>query len=440
MKQIQEFYTKLSPKEKNMAHIAGGFILIALFANLFLYPFISKLESLNQDIAENKDGLTRDSHFLKHREKILKEREVFSVYQTDDAKAEEQIIADFLKAIELLASEAKINLSKLNPAEVTPKKGYVEYYANLECDGRLQDVAQFLHKIDSTPNLLRVEKINMLGNKASAEGVKASVKIAKLVIDPKTIGNYEFKSEAEAMTFLSSNSSASGHKKTKKNFPASTTSNNDNQGGSSGGGGGSGGTGSGGDGSGGGGGSGGTGDGKSGQTGGGNGGDAGGNDGAKNQQSGGQSAGGAGGSADKDLYLGGNAAQPQEEKKNDGSVQVSTDFEKGEGTNAHVSGDSGGEKEESTSQNSSAADSKSPVKKTKAQEEFEKSKETGRVRVKSFETIWNEFWGIKPKEKEDKPKQQESHDKEGYQSADYKPKKNLWERLLHKDGGSNEEE
>jgi len=189
---VQEFYRKLSDQERNIFHITLAFVVLAMFDMLFLRPFLSKLSEYDNEIFEKTNSIKQDVRFLSYREKIMMERKEFSVYETGEAMEVDKLIASFLETIELIASKAKINLVKLNPSEVTPKKGFVLYYANLECSGKLSDIVTFIHNIDVTNNLLKVVKINMTGKKASAEEVNVSMKVAKLVIDPKTIGNYEF--------------------------------------------------------------------------------------------------------------------------------------------------------------------------------------------------------------------------------------------------------
>ena len=175
---IKDFYSKLSDKEKKIAHWAIAAVVCFLFDALLLRPVLSKLSSLDKEISEKTSSIKRDIRFLSYEDKINKEEDLFSVYQTDEAIAEEEIIAGFLKTVELLASEAEINLVKLNPAEVTPKKGYFEYYANLECTGKLDNMVAFMHKIDTTNNLLRIVKVNMTGKKASPEQINAAMKVA----------------------------------------------------------------------------------------------------------------------------------------------------------------------------------------------------------------------------------------------------------------------
>src|SRR6185436_14269064 len=110
----------------------------------------------------------RDVRVLSYKNKILKEQEDFKIYGTGEDKAEEEIIAGFLKTIENLVTESKVNLVKLNPGESKPRKGFVEYYANLECEGAWQDMVTFMHKIETTKELLKIDKVNIAGKKTSA--------------------------------------------------------------------------------------------------------------------------------------------------------------------------------------------------------------------------------------------------------------------------------
>jgi len=192
---FQEFYGKLSEQEKKIFYAAVIVVVLALFDMLFLRPVLSRLHSLDENISEKKNALSQDVRFLSYKDKIITEEEVLKIFETDEGKTEEEIIAGFLKTVELLASESGVNLSKVSPADTNTKKGVVEYFAVLECDGKLEDMMRFIHKIDETKNLLKVIKVDMSGNKASADSVKASMKVVKLIIDPKTIGNYEYTGE-----------------------------------------------------------------------------------------------------------------------------------------------------------------------------------------------------------------------------------------------------
>ncbi len=184
---LQKFFSNLSEKEKKLLYVAIGFVILAMLDRVFFGPVMSKLEDLDRAITETKDSLRRDTRFLAYRDHILKESEVYQRFFPKSQKTEEEIIADFLKNIEVRASKAGINLIQVKPSETKHFKGYVEYYANLDCEGPLEKVIQFMHSIDSSDELLKIVKLNMAPKRASAAEVTATMVVKKMIVDTKSV-------------------------------------------------------------------------------------------------------------------------------------------------------------------------------------------------------------------------------------------------------------
>ncbi|MFA5060345.1 MAG: type 4a pilus biogenesis protein PilO [Candidatus Omnitrophota bacterium] len=179
---VTDFISKLSEKEKKILYIALGFVVLAICDRLFLGPALSNLKVLDESILEQEGIIKSDSRFLAYKNKILKENEVLSPFYAQKSQTEEEIIASFLKQLEILATSAKINLAKVSPADSKQKKGYVEYYASLECDGRLEDVVKFMHAVDASDDLLKISKISMAPKRAGSEEISASMTVVKLIL------------------------------------------------------------------------------------------------------------------------------------------------------------------------------------------------------------------------------------------------------------------
>ena len=180
---IQNFFQKLADKEKKLFCAAMLIIVLSLFDLLFLRPVLSNLETVEEDIHDKVNSINKDMRFLAYQAKIKKEQATYRHFNSEEEKTEEEVIADFLKSVETIASESNIVLSKLSPSEVVQKKGYTQYHANLEAAGPLQNVITFMHKIDSTEDLLRIMKYSLIGKKGSPEDVAATMKISKLILD-----------------------------------------------------------------------------------------------------------------------------------------------------------------------------------------------------------------------------------------------------------------
>jgi hypothetical protein len=472
---LPDIYNKLSDQEKKIFYVALGFISLMVFDLLFLQPATNKIKNLDHDIAQAKSDIKRDVRFLSYQQKIVKEDELYKFYQPDDKKSEEEVIAAFLKTIENLGREAEVVVGKLNPGEAVPKKGYIHYFANVECNGKLENIIKFVHKIDTTTNLLKVVKMNVIAKKTSADEVTVSMKICKLIIDVKASGAEEKAAQDAAIKEMSPTvagqgvSAAGGAISQSQGSPRAQTAGGVR--GETGGGSGSGAgavdknvSGGAGGGSRGGAGSGGA------DSGGGTGGDlgTGGSGGADGSSEGGASGGGGGGAVSGRGSGGGSGAG--ENSKGEGSgvkesgggsgaaggsgsgggeVGKPDDMsDSGGGDGAGAAGDDGGDiadanggatgTQGSTTKNKKAKDLKSKEIKNTQQPQSKTEPEkpaplevnkNNRMKVTGIEELWNNFWGIKPKER--KPADPRVLNKDDYKSKD-ELKPNVWERVLHK--------
>ncbi len=184
---IQKFYSKLSEKEKKIFYVSASVVILALFDLLFLRPVTSQLKDIDMQIFERENDIRRDMRFLSYRERIMKEKQAFSPYYIKELKSPDQVKAEFLQKVESLATEAKVTLIKIAPSEEKEKKGYLSYYAELECSGSLEDIVKFMHLIDSTQELLKVVKVVINAGKPGAKEVSVSMTVVKIILDPKAV-------------------------------------------------------------------------------------------------------------------------------------------------------------------------------------------------------------------------------------------------------------
>lgn len=469
---IQKFYSQLSPQEKKVFYGAVGVVVLALFDALFLRPVTSKLKTLDEDISQKHNGLKRDLRLLSYKSRILVENEMFKKYESKTQLSDEEIIAQFLKTIEMLAISSSINLVKLNPAESKAKAGYVHYFANLECKGKLKDVVKFMHSIDETENMLKVVKMSMTGTNDASGDVSAAMTVTKMVL---SVGDGEGGAGGEAESGdlktggggagVAGAAGGSSAKAAAVGAPGSGIGGVNSGGGAAG----SGATGGGGSGGGpnersggaakmpgaaGGGSGGGAGTSEKGGTG------SGGGDGAGDGAGGQGAAGGAGGNngaaGGGGGGAGGGAASGGGQSGSSGGSSGNRSGSGGGGGGGTTTASTGGSEigdsssqdislsnDNGTSQSSGARNAKNaqaaagaeeekvdPNKKKSAlAEKIDPTKESaGRVKVKGIDTLWTDFWsnlGFKPKPKEEKPEEPNPEDTKP-------PEKNLWERLLNK--------
>ena len=180
---IQNFISKFSVQEKKIFYVAVAMILLAITDRVFLGPVTVKLKNLDEEIDQEKNIIRSDLRLISYKDRILKENKDFNSYYAKGKSSEEEIIATFLKKIEMIATDSTINLIKVSPSESKQKKGFKEYYAQLECEGRLENVTKFIYSIDTSPDLLKILSLNMNPKKAGSEDVLATMTVTKIIID-----------------------------------------------------------------------------------------------------------------------------------------------------------------------------------------------------------------------------------------------------------------
>ena len=157
-------------------------VLLALFDRLFLGRVLDRLSMIDQEIASQKSSIVRDLRILSYKDTVMKEGEIFKKYITKDVPDTDVVNADFLGLIEKLATQSKVNLVKSNPANTNKSDRFIEYFANLDCNGQLEDVISFMHQINATDGLLKIVKFNMSPKRGSDNEVNASMTVVKLVV------------------------------------------------------------------------------------------------------------------------------------------------------------------------------------------------------------------------------------------------------------------
>ncbi len=179
---IQKFISKLSSKEKILLYVTVAIVCTALFERMFLGPVFSKLKQIDSQTKEQKVNIVRNLRIVSYEDQILERFNFFEKYFVDEIRGDSDVNAEFLQAIEKLATKSDVKLVKSNATEMIKKDKFSEYYANLDCTGLFKDVLSFIHEINSTGSLLKVVKLDMTPKRGSSDDMTASMTIVKMLI------------------------------------------------------------------------------------------------------------------------------------------------------------------------------------------------------------------------------------------------------------------
>jgi hypothetical protein len=179
---INKFISGLSANEKKVLAFASLVVLVALFDRLLVAPSMNRLHDIDDSIAKEERVVEQNMRFLTHEDRIVKEAAMFRDYYAKNVRSEEEIIADFLKKVEFLATQAQVTLAKVSPDGQDVQKNYLKYFVTLDCSGKLENIANFIYNVNNSPELLKVEKMNLLANAREAEKIQATITISKMIM------------------------------------------------------------------------------------------------------------------------------------------------------------------------------------------------------------------------------------------------------------------
>lgn len=179
---LQKFFNNLSDKERKILYIAIPFVLFALYDRLLVAQALDSMSQIDEKIVRQEQTVKANLRYLQHKDQILKERENFDKYITTEMLENKDVNRNFLSAVESIAGETNINIVKSNPTETIQDEDFTKYFANIDATGTLEDMVSFMHRINTTEELLKVVRFKMTPKRGEEASVNASMSISKLVV------------------------------------------------------------------------------------------------------------------------------------------------------------------------------------------------------------------------------------------------------------------
>ena len=150
----------------------------------FIWIPLDQLQEIQEEVVRQENSIKRDLRFLSYKDQILKEGKILDKYTVAKLPEEDVVNNKFFSTVEKLAKRSNVNLIKSNPAQAIDEKDFVQYYANLECAGDLKDMISFIHLLNSTDDLFKIVKFELIPKRGESDEVKAILTVVKLIMKP----------------------------------------------------------------------------------------------------------------------------------------------------------------------------------------------------------------------------------------------------------------
>ena len=181
MKQIAGFYAKLSKTERRFLAVTLLILGFAFVDRVIVMPITTTLGSLNTNIREQEVAIKKSMNVLLHKETIAAESREYMSYSVEAKNPEEEMVG-LLKEVESVAEKSGVSLIYVKPGTMKEEKEIKKYYANLECEAPMEQVATFFHDLEGSTQLIKIEKYQIQPKSKESSIARSTVSVYKTVL------------------------------------------------------------------------------------------------------------------------------------------------------------------------------------------------------------------------------------------------------------------
>jgi len=170
-----------SKREKLIFYGATIFISLALVDRVLVRSFGARINSLDQEIIARQADIKRSIKILAQKKKINTQSADYKAYIGSEVSENEQFNS-LKKEILALTEKASIYLIEVKSAGVKELEKSKKYLVNLICEGKMEQISEFMYRVETFDKLLTVEKFQINPKSKDTDTAKCSMVISQLVI------------------------------------------------------------------------------------------------------------------------------------------------------------------------------------------------------------------------------------------------------------------
>lgn|GEM_PF-1138025 len=180
--QINAFYGKLGKNERILFFAALGCVGLLLLDRLVLGPILSEMKVLDGELETRSLSIAKSQRILSFKDSILTGYSEVSSYFDSGEKTQQEIIADLLKKIETLAQQKSISIASIKTGEMEDRVVLQEYRTNIDCEGKLSDVFDFMNALEQSDYLFQIIQYSLVPKSKGSDIVKCTMTVSRMLI------------------------------------------------------------------------------------------------------------------------------------------------------------------------------------------------------------------------------------------------------------------
>lgn len=178
---MKEIFSKMSLRTKAWLAVAAVFVFLAFVDRLILDPTTVRLHQLDQEIKTDEGQLAQYLRYMNQRDPVTAEYKKYSAYVRKSGSDEEEQ-TKISGEIEALARKTNVSIANMKSLAPRTVDFYKRYEVELEAEGEMESLTNFLYQISNSPQLLRTEKVRFNLKEKDSTVVKGYLTVTKVVM------------------------------------------------------------------------------------------------------------------------------------------------------------------------------------------------------------------------------------------------------------------
>lgn len=180
---FMNFFANMGKKERIGFTIAALIVFAALFDRLVIAPIGFNFKKSNAEIKMNERQLVQGLRNLSQKDNIIKEYQKYLPYISSNYSEGEEV-AKLLEDIESMGRDAGVAIADIKPRPPKQVDIYRYYLIEIEVEGEMTALMNFLHQLGSSKQLYRVSRVYISTKTREQSAVKTSILVTKVVVQP----------------------------------------------------------------------------------------------------------------------------------------------------------------------------------------------------------------------------------------------------------------
>jgi hypothetical protein len=172
----------ITKREKILGALTVSVAVVTVAYGFIMEPLINRWNALGRDISDKKGLLAKHSRILRNNDEIEKLHSEYTRYFQTEKLSPEEESASALSNIEKLARETNAHITNIKPLSTKNYENYTKFTFRVTTESRIGELAKFIYKLQSSEQLLKIERMVLRAKERSPDTIKAILHINKVSV------------------------------------------------------------------------------------------------------------------------------------------------------------------------------------------------------------------------------------------------------------------